>query len=88
MARKTKTEVEKATTPASERFMSSPELMDGINKLEALYKKSFPEDKKFAISAIRDTVNVIYARRLETMIAEHNHEVDLLVSELRKAGVQ
>ena len=88
MARKTKTEVEKATTPASERFMSNSELMDGITKLEALYKKSFPEDKKFAISAIRDTVNVLYATRLETMIADHNHEVELLVAELRKAGVQ
>lgn len=88
MARKQKTEVEKATTEASIRFMGVPELMEGITKLEALYKKTFPEDKKFAISAIRDTVNVIYAKRLESMIADHNHEVDLLVAELRKAGVQ
>jgi hypothetical protein len=87
MARKQKTEVEKATTPASDRFMGVPELMDGITKLETLYKKTFPDDKKFAISAIRDTVNVIYAKRLESMIADHNHEVELLVAELRKAGV-
>jgi hypothetical protein len=88
VARKQKTEVEKATTPASERFMGIPELMDGVTKLEASYKKLFPDDKKFALTAIRDTVNVIYAKRLEDMIAAHNHEVELLVAELRKAGVQ
>ena len=88
MARKQKSEVEKATTEASERFMSSAEMMDVLTKLEASYKKAFPDDKKFALTAIRDSINVIYAKRLETMIAEHNHEVELLTAELRKAGVQ
>jgi hypothetical protein len=80
--RRNASEAEKATTPASERFMSQPDLMAMLAKTVTTYMKHFPFDALYGLHAVRDTVQVLIAKRTDDLIAERKSEIERLRAEL------
>jgi hypothetical protein len=85
MPRRARTELEKATSEMSERFMSHPELMGALHTMAARYEALHPEDAKYGLHAIRDTIGVLVVMRMEATATEIEELKNKLLAELEEA---
>ena len=82
--RRRATEAEKATTAASERFMTKPVLLELLAKTVTTYTKIYPFDALYALHAVRDTANVLIAKRTDEIVADRQGEIDRLRAEQKE----